>query len=353
MKNLIQRMSLYRLIWVLALLAIILLAVKILPVFAIVFQGLIALCFPFFIALILTYVFHPIIEMLVRIKIPRGLSIFILFIVLIALAGFLIFRFAPLLSHQWQDLNKQLPHYQEMVKDGKQHVYDTTPELTHDHISRLEAELHTLMNQILSKIIESVKWLLESLISLLIIPFLCFYFLKDYPKMEKRLLGKLSDKKREVGEAFIQELDRTLGHFLRGQFYVSLFLAILSFFGLTLIHCPSPAFLSVLIGVTDFIPYFGPFLAAIPVFMLAGTQSMQTAIFALLIMIILQLIEGNVLSPLIMGKSLSIHPLWIITVLFISGEIAGVIGMLFAVPLFIIFRSIFKYYKPFIHSEGN
>lgn len=353
MKNLINRISLYRLIWIFVLLSILFMVIRLFPWLSFLLKAIGVLCFPFFIALILTYVFHPVIEKLCKMKIPRSLSVMVLFIILLILVAFLLYRFAPLLAEQWQDMNKQLPQYQEMVEDGKQKVYDTTPELTHPHINRLEMELHTLMTQILQKIIGAVKWLLSSLISLLIIPFLCFYFLKDYPRMETRILNKLSDGKREVGKAFIKELDQSLGHFLRGQFYVSIFLAILSFLGLTLIHCPNPVFLSFLIGVTDFIPYFGPFLAAIPVFLLAGTQSIHTAIFALLIMVILQIIEGNVLSPLIMGKSLSIHPLWIITVLFISGELAGVIGMLFAVPLFIIFRCIFKYYKPFINAEEN
>src|SRR5690606_25965410 len=89
----------------------------------------------------------------------------------------------------------------------------------------------------------------------------------------------------------------------------------------------------IFIGIADLIPYFGAFIGAIPAVVVAGLHSWQSALFTLVIIFIIQQIEGNVLAPIIVGKTLSLHPMFIIIALLIGVEIGGVVGLLLAVPL--------------------
>lgn len=96
--------------------------------------------------------------------------------------------------------------------------------------------------------------------------------------------------------------------------------------------------LGVIIGITNVIPYFGPIIGAFPAVIIALTMSFKMAIIVVVIIFGLQFVEGNILSPLIVGKSLHIHPVFIILALLIGGEVAGVVGLILAVPVFAILK---------------
>src|SRR5690606_32321336 len=122
------------------------------------------------------------------------------------------------------------------------------------------------------------------------------------------------------------------------QFLVILILCVLAATSFWLLGLPYPILLGTIVGITEIIPYFGPIIGALPALFVALTISPSMVFWVIGTIVLLQLIEGSVLSPLIVGKSLNIHPIIIILVLLAGGEIAGIIGMLFAVPIFAILR---------------
>jgi predicted PurR-regulated permease PerM len=99
-----------------------------------------------------------------------------------------------------------------------------------------------------------------------------------------------------------------------------------------LFHIPYPMILGLVIALTNIIPYFGPFIGAIPAVLIAAAISSKAVIVILVTIAVLQFIEGNILGPLIVGKSLNMHPVAIMLVLLAGGELAGVLGMIIAVP---------------------
>ena len=98
-------------------------------------------------------------------------------------------------------------------------------------------------------------------------------------------------------------------------------------------HVPYALLLGVIIGVTNIIPYIGPIIGAVPAAIIAATISIKLVITIVIIIFVLQFLEGNVLSPLIVGKSLHIHPLFIMLALLLGGEFGGVLGLILAVPI--------------------
>jgi predicted PurR-regulated permease PerM len=103
--------------------------------------------------------------------------------------------------------------------------------------------------------------------------------------------------------------------------------------------------LGIFIGITDIIPYFGPIIGAIPALFLAASEGTGMLIRVAIILIVLQFIEGNILSPIIIGKSIRIHPVIIMFSLLVAGEIAGFTGLLLAVPVLVVIISVIRYFS--------
>lgn len=212
------------------------------------------------------------------------------------------------------------------------------PEIFHDRIEATIKEIENFVDMILAKAIELVKGIIQSFFIFLIIPFLVFYFLKDIDAIKTAVWYFMPKKWRKHGQALAREIDRSLGQYIRGQFLVILILCVLSATVFWMLGLPYPILLGTIVGITEIIPYFGPIIGAVPALFVAMTISPKMVLWVMGAIVLLQLIEGSVLSPLIVGKSLKIHPVVIILVLLVGGEIAGIIGMLFAVPIFAILR---------------
>ncbi|MNP41731.1 AI-2 transport protein TqsA [compost metagenome] len=170
------------------------------------------------------------------------------------------------------------------------------------------------------------------------VPFILFYFLKDGDKMLQGFLRLIPQKRREQVRLMQEDLDRTIGLFIRGQFTVALCVGIMLWVGYQIIGLKFAIILALISMVTNVIPYIGAFLAAVPAVLVGLAQSPSLAIKVLIVTIIAQQLEGNLLSPWIVGKGLNIHPLTIILLLLAAGAFMGPLGLLFAVPVYAVLR---------------
>ncbi len=132
---------------------------------------------------------------------------------------------------------------------------------------------------------------------------------------------------------YVKDVDTTFGSFIRGQILVSLCVGILSSIALWIVGVPYAFLLGLFIGAADMIPYFGAFIGSLPALITALLESWKLALLTALAIIIVQQIEGNILSPVIVGRTLQLHPLLIIFALLVGAELGGIIGLLIAVPL--------------------
>jgi predicted PurR-regulated permease PerM len=174
--------------------------------------------------------------------------------------------------------------------------------------------------------------------ALMIIPFIAFYMLKDFTTI-KRAVWYITPKQwRRKGKRFLKDIDESLGSYIRGQLLVCLIIGSLSTVFFWLFHLKYPLLLGMIIGVTNVIPYFGPIIGAVPAVFIAATSSVKLVIITIAIVFVLQFLEGNILSPYIVGKSLHMHPLMIMVALTSGGEIGGIIGMIVAVPVLVVLK---------------
>lgn len=134
----------------------------------------------------------------------------------------------------------------------------------------------------------------------------------------------------------------TFGKFLSGKIIDSVIIGILTFIILTVTKMPFTILVSVIVGITNIIPFFGPFIGAIPSFIIIMFVSPVKALWFLLIIVIIQQLDGNIIGPKILGDSIGISAFWILFSILVAGKLLGLVGMIIGVPLFAIIYSVVK-----------
>lgn len=140
----------------------------------------------------------------------------------------------------------------------------------------------------------------------------------------------------------VSRSNRTFGRFLSGKIVDSAIIGVLTFFVLNIFKMPYSILISVIIGITNIIPFFGPFFGAIPSAIIILFVSPIKAVWFLLIILVIQQIDGNIIGPKILGDSIGISAFWILFALLVAGKFFGIVGMVVGVPIFAIIYSIIK-----------
>ena len=168
--------------------------------------------------------------------------------------------------------------------------------------------------------------------------FIAFYMLYDkerFAKKAEKTVFAISEE--EKAARFLQNAERIhhiFNDFIVGKAIDSLIIGILALIGMNIIKAPYPLILALVIGVTNMIPYFGPFIGAIPAILITLLIDPPRAIAVGIFILILQQFDGNILGPKILGDSVDLSPLWIILAVMIGGAVMGPLGMFIGVPIF-------------------
>lgn len=306
-----------------------------------------AIAFPFAVAGILYYITRPIVELLDRFKIPRIIAILLIFLIM----GFLIFLIsryiAPIVQDQFTRFYNNLPEITGSVQDVFNYWKDNQAILPEQVNSTLEGYIDNIQDyagNAVGFIIDFIGQLVNYIFALFLVPFFLFFLLKDGEKLRPFITKFLSkDKARSVSK-LMESIDNTLSSFIIGQLTVSICVGVMLYIGYLIIGLNYSLTLAVFAMVTNVIPFAGPFIAAIPAILVGLFQDPMYVVYIIILMVIAQQIEGNLISPNIMGKALNIHPLTIITLILAAGNIAGFLGLLVVIPVYAVAKAIISHF---------
>ncbi|NLT96197.1 MAG: AI-2E family transporter [Clostridia bacterium] len=293
---------------------------------------------PFIIALILAYLLDPLVDYLEGKGIGRTWGILIIYCTLILSIGAAIFYGLPSIIVELNKFIETIPLYVTQLEDfisAFQRDYSRVPipesirEVTDETIKKIEE----IVISIVKNIVQGIIFLFTKIFDIILAPILAFYLLKDFDNIKEWLLQLIPAGFRKDVIYLGQQMDKVLKSFFRGHLIVALFVGALTTIGLSLIGMEFALVLGFVAGVFNIIPYFGPLFGIIPAVALALLQSKKMALYVLIIMTLIQQVEGNIISPKILGKSVGLNPLLIILVLLAGGHLFGVLGMIFAVPV--------------------
>jgi predicted PurR-regulated permease PerM len=297
--------------------------------------------FPFLVASLITYLLHPLVEKIHQMGIHRGFAVVIIYALFFGGVGLALYKGIPAFIQQTKDLAENLPIFTNQYRFWLEEIQQKTSEWPmgiHEKIEDGISGFEKRIEAILSRVLNSTINLLNSLFIIAIIPFIAFYMLKDINVLKKSAWYITPRKWRQPGIHFLRAVNESLGNYIRGQLMVCLIVGTSSALLFWVIDMKYPLLLGFIIGVTNVIPYFGPIIGAIPAVIIAATVSVKMVIFIVIIVFVLQFVEGNILSPIIVGKSLHMHPLIIMLALLAGGEVGGVVGMIMAVPIIAVIK---------------
>ncbi|MFE8703273.1 AI-2E family transporter [Cytobacillus sp. FJAT-54145] len=296
---------------------------------------------PFIIAAFITYLLHPIVEKLHENNLPRWLAVLIIYLLFFGGIGLALYKGIPAFIEQLKDLTENAPDFTNQYRDWIHLVQQQTSTWPDGVQSRIEEgilEVERALDQLLERVIHVLMGILNGIILFAIIPFIAFYMLKDYEILKKAVWYLTPKKWRYEGKMFLRDIDQSLGNYIRGQLLVCVLIGTLASLLFWFFNMKYPLLLGFIVGITNIIPYFGPIIGVIPAVIIAATISVKMVLISIGIIFVLQFVEGNILSPLIVGKSLHMHPLIIMLALLAGGEIGGVLGLILAVPIVAIIK---------------
>jgi predicted PurR-regulated permease PerM len=209
-------------------------------------------------------------------------------------------------------------------------------------IDNLYGKINNQMISLFSKIFDSILNIGQNIVSIAVIPIIAYYFLSDGDNIGNKLLNFFPIKSRNMIKKISGDIDKILGRYIVSQLLLCVFIGVITFVILIILHIDFPIILSVLNAFFNIIPYFGPVFGAVPAIFIAFVKSPEKAIWLTIWLYVLQQIEGNILSPKITGDSVNMHPLIVIILLIAGGKVAGFLGMIVAIPIGVIIKVIYE-----------
>ncbi|MCD6290282.1 MAG: AI-2E family transporter [Anaerolineae bacterium] len=339
--------------------------------------------YPYVIALLIGYVVHPLVNFidfhmpaaLRKARIARPLAIIIVYLLIVGLVVTIIAFLIPLVWGQLQELLAALPGLMAGthgrmnlgLTDWYLHAWDYLGQLAEQYLGiRLEeiaqgtlrpqveqwflqwiqhmAELAvTGIQQGVTRSLTVITSTVSFVLGTLILPFWLFYILNDQRKVISGIMHLIPERYRLDVHFLGQVADDVLSAYIRGQLLLCLFIFTIDTIGLAIVGVNFPLLLGLVAGILEIFPFIGPILGAIPALLVALMQSPKQALWTLILFVGVQQVENIFLVPRIQGQNVQLHPALIMLVLVMGNEIAGVWGMLLAVPLTAIVRDVFKY----------
>ncbi|TWE01909.1 putative PurR-regulated permease PerM [Neobacillus bataviensis] len=305
--------------------------------------------FPILITGFLYFLLNPLVNFLERKKLPRIAAILIIYVGFAGLLVLAIGSLVPTVSKQATELANNLPVFANKTTDFFNNVIHSSQfknimvqqsEIIDSVQQRLMEYANTLPNKLTNGIKGFFGLVTNIAIILVTVPFLLFYMLKDGHKFPKAVSNFIPTDYSDEGLKILKETGETLSAYIQGQVLVALAVGTLAFIGFLIIGMPYALIMALIISFTNIIPYVGPIIGGAPAVLIAFFDSPTKALLVIVVILVAQQIEGNFLSPLILGKTLDTHPATIIIILLAAGNLAGVLGMVLAVPTYAVSKVI-------------
>lgn len=302
-----------------------------------------AIILPLLLGGVLYYMTEPIQRKLEERKVPRWGSILIIIVGLVMILWAFVSIVGPVVTKQVNTLVENAPALTKEINEIGETIWDQRDELP----PQLQTSLESAVNSLQSIAVKFGKWIVQFLQSffqavflLILVPFFFIFMLKDHEKFAPRIYNLFSGERREWIKKTLSDIDNVLRSYIQGQFLISAILATLIFIGYKLIGLEYALLLAMFALFMNLIPFIGPWIAVAPALVIGYLDDPKMVIWVGLVTLIAQQIDSNLITPNVMGKTLDIHPLTVITIILAAGNIAGFVGIIVAIPVYAVIKVI-------------
>lgn len=314
---------------------------------------------PIVIAGILFYMLNPLVKLLMKFNMKRIWAIAVVFLLIILALVFLVVRLIPNLiiqvSHLIQNFPQFMDEFHSWLNQVNNHPFLKNVDVQ-KYWNQLDLSISTLSQKIFNGLSGSLGSIVSSVASISVIivtsPFILFYMLKDGEKLVPAIKKFLPEKREDEAVELLYKMSDTISAYISGQALECLAVGLLTMIGYYLIGLHNYAILfGTIAGITNIIPYLGPYLGLAPAVLVTIFTDPFKALLACVVVIIVQQIDGNIIYPNIIGKKLEIHPITIVFILLVSGNLAGLTGMILGVPFYAIVKTVVTYVMDIVKMQ--
>ncbi|MSD83454.1 AI-2E family transporter [Lactobacillus curvatus] len=299
---------------------------------------------------LLFYLFNPLINLLGKLKISRNWAIAIIFIVFFGGLIFIVATVIPNLIKQITQLVTNLPDFAHRLQKVADDL-SNNPRFKNIDFNKYVNQLDLKPSKIAEKVMKSFTSGFGSMIgaitsvtvSVFTIPIMLFYMLKDGHRLVPNIQKMLPDRYNDQVADLLRKMGATISAYIGGQALECLFVGVFTFIGYLIIGMPYAYLLGFIAGVSNVIPYLGPYIGIAPALIISLSISIPKTIMVIVVVIVVQQIDGNLIYPNVIGRSLDIHPLTIIIILLVAGNIYGILGMILAIPFYAVSKTVITY----------
>lgn len=303
------------------------------------FVGFGRMLWPVLASIVIAYLLEAAVQLLRRAGLGRLFAVLLVFVLFLASLIFLLFGVVPIISRQLTQLVANLPEYvsqgQELLAELPRKYPQMISEVQVDALmANISAELARLGQQLLGWSLASVANLAALVILLVLIPVLVFFLMLDKQKMIDWFVGFLPRDRHLVSKVW-SDVERQIANYVRGKVLEILIVGAVSYVTFVVLGLQYAALLAAIVGFSVLIPYVGAVLATLPVAFVAYFQFGWGWGFGSVVIAytVIQVLDGNVLVPLIFSEAVNLHPVAIIVAILVFGGLWGFWGIFFAIPL--------------------
>lgn len=321
---------------------------------------------PFVLAIALAYILDPLVDRLETRRVPRGISVLLLTVPTVVVLGVLVLIFVPSAFRQIGEIVQGIPVFIERVvewfEDGQTWV--AAIEVPYFDGAALVEQLQGVDSDAIVAFVQErqdafTQWLWETALGLgrglgsiatilsyvILTPVLTYYLIRDWDRVIERIGNLVPMNRQDSVKSFAKECDQLVSSYMRGQFTVAFIIGVLTGLGYMLLSFPYAGTLGLVAGVFSVVPYLGGIITLIPaIFIALVSGSVLTSLLKVAAVFIgVQILDGSLISPKIVGDSVGIHPVWVVLAMTLGGYYFGVLGLLVAVPVAAIIKLLIGY----------
>lgn len=303
---------------------------------------------PVFVSIIIAYLLEGMVARLQKFRTPRMAAVIVVFLIFLACMLLLFIGLLPMLSRQLAQLYQQIPDWiakgqKELMQLPQKYPEYISETQVKDIMNIIGTELSKLGQQVLMFSLASVRGVISTVVYVILVPLMVFFFLKDKTVIIEWLKKFLPEERRLATEVW-HEVNAQVARYVRGKIWEILIVWGASYITFKLLGLNFTALISLFVGLSVLIPYIGATVMYIPVILVAYFQWGWGADFAYAVIAysFIQLLDGNLLVPLLLSEVVNLHPVAIIVAVLVFGGLWGVWGLFFAIPLATLFHSVVK-----------
>ena len=316
------------------------------------FVELLKIISPLFIGIVIAWLFNPLMKFFSKKGIRRGLGAAIIYIALSAIIFLLIKAIIPLMFEQINDLVSTIPSTLKGIVNWISDLFNKVSNNSNVDLTSVKAEIISnienygmnIASSLPEVMVNTVKSFFSGIGTFLIGAIIGFFLLISFDGTDK-VMDFLPDKIHNNVTSLFSKIEDSLRRYVQGTLTLSTLVFVVSTIGFMISGLKSALLFGLFCGITNIIPYVGPYLGAAPALIVGFSQGTPIGIGVLITVVIVQTIEGNILNPIVMSKTMKLHPVTIIIGLLVFEHFWGILGMILATPIIATIKVVFEYFN--------